>query len=87
MKQLPEMQLKALQKDDVSSTTPETVKTATVALPMLPAPEGEASGLALQDWLVQVTTAMQDLSTSSGDWWEEVLSNPVGAFANRAFRL
>ena len=66
------MQVKALQKDDASSTAPETVKTATVSLPLLPAPEGEASGLALQDWVVQVTTAMQDLSTNSGEWWEEV---------------
>ena len=48
------------------------MKTATVSLPELVAPTGITSGLLLQDWLVQVTTRMQDLSASSGEWWEEV---------------
>ena len=71
MKQLQDLQMKALRRDEVSSDVPEAVKTATVSLPLLPAPEGETSGLLLQDWLVQVTTLMQDLSTNSGEWWEE----------------
>ena len=71
MKQLQDLQLKALQKDEVSELTPEVVKTATISLPSLPDPEGETSGLLLQDWLVQVTTLMQDLSTNSALWWDE----------------
>ena len=72
MKQLQELQLKNMQKDTVGDGQPEIVKTATVSLPELSAPTGITSGLVLQDWLVQVTTCMQDLSASSGEWWEEV---------------
>ena len=72
MKQLQEIQMSNLKKHEESDKSPEVVKTATVALPLLAAPEGELSGLLLQDWLVQVTTAMQDLSAGSGEWWEEI---------------
>ena len=72
MQQLQDLQLKAMKKDNDSGDSPEVVKTATVNLPELRPPLGETCGLVLQDWLVQVTTAMQDLSTTSGDWWEQV---------------
>ena len=72
MKQLQELQMKSMQKDTTGEGQPEAVKTATVSLPELAAPTGITSGLLLQDWLVQVTTRMQDLSASSGEWWEEV---------------
>ncbi|CAE7228630.1 RE1, partial [Symbiodinium sp. CCMP2456] len=72
MQQLQDLQLKAMKKSDSADEAPEVVKTATVSLPELKPPVGEMSGLLLQDWLVQVTTAMQDLSSGSGDWWEQV---------------
>ena len=72
MQQLQDLQAKALKKDGSSDDTPEVVKTATVSLPILPSPHPENSGVQLQDWMVQVTTSMQDLSAGSGDWWENV---------------
>ena len=72
MQQLHDLQMKAMKKDTDHGDSPEVVKTATVNLPELRPPLGETCGLVLQDWLVQVTTAMQDLSAASGDWWEQV---------------
>eukprot|EP00439_Symbiodinium_sp_Y106_P049664 s2277_g6.t1 len=72
MQQLQDLQMKAMKKDTDNGDSPEVVKTATVNLPELRPPLGETCGLVLQDWLVQVTTAMQDLSATSGDWWEQV---------------
>ena len=72
MQQRQDLQMKAMKKDTDNSDFPEVVKTATVNLPELRPPLGETCGLVLQDWLVQVTTAMQDLSATSGDWWEQV---------------
>ena len=81
MKQLQDLQLKALKKDEASGLAPEVVKTATVSLPLLPDPEGETSGLLLQDWLVQVTTLMQDLSTNSAEWWEEARESVASTYS------
>ena len=72
MQQLQDLQMKAMKKDTDNGDSPEVVKTATVNLPELRPPLGETCGLVLQDWLVQVTTATQDLSATSGDWWEQV---------------
>ena len=72
MQQLQDLQMKAMKRDRDDGDSPEVVKTATANLPELPPPLGETCGLVLQDWLVQVTTAMQDLSATSGDWWEQV---------------
>ena len=72
MQQLQDLQAKAMKRDGSLDEVPEVVKTATVSLPTLPPPNPETSGLQLQDWMVQVTTSMQDLSASSGDWWDYV---------------
>ena len=72
MRQLQELQVKALTKTDADGDSPEVVKTAVTTLPTLDSPEGDQCGLVFQDWMVQITTAMQDLSTSSGVWWESV---------------
>ncbi|CAE7671933.1 GIP, partial [Symbiodinium sp. CCMP2456] len=72
VQQLQDLQAKAMKKDGNAEDSPEVVKTATVALPELAPPLSETSGLQLQDWLVQITTSMQDLSSGSGDWWEYV---------------
>eukprot|EP00439_Symbiodinium_sp_Y106_P050419 s505_g6.t1 len=80
MMKLQDLQMKSMRRTE-DDAIPEVVKTATVALPPLPAPEGETSGLLLQDWLVQVTTAMQDLSSGSGDWWEQVREQVAATYA------
>ena len=72
MHQLQELQVKALSKGDAEGESPEVVKTAVTTLPTLGSPEGDQCGLIFQDWMVQITTAMQDLSTSSGTWWESI---------------
>ncbi|CAE7421078.1 Eef1g [Symbiodinium sp. CCMP2592] len=54
--------LESWEGTDGDDEVPETVKTSMMSLPELAAPEGEMSGLKFQDWMVQVTTAMQDLS-------------------------
>ena len=80
MRQLQELQLKALQKDSPSEETPEAVKTSVATLAVLGLPEGDQSGLLFQDWLVQITTAMQDLSAGSGSWWELVKTSVMKAY-------
>ncbi|CAE7453194.1 TY5A [Symbiodinium sp. CCMP2592] len=67
------LQEKTLKKDLDADESPEQVKSTTVALPILPSPEGSAMGILLQDWLAQVAVPMQDLSASSGTWWSQVL--------------
>ena len=60
--------------------TPEAVKTSVATLAVLGLPEGDQSGLLFQDWLVQITTAMQDLSSGSGGWWELVKTSVMNAY-------
>ena len=80
MKQIQELQMKAMTKDSESEGAPEAVKTAVTILPSLGPPEGDQCGLLFQDWIVQVTTSMQDLSASSGIWWESVKKAVVQAY-------
>ena len=80
MRQLQQLQLKAFQKDSPSEETPEAVKTSVATLAVLGLPEGDQSGLLFQDWLVQITTAMQDLSSGSGGWWELVKTSVMNAY-------
>ncbi|CAE7609261.1 GIP [Symbiodinium sp. CCMP2456] len=80
MRQLQEIQLKNLQKDGIGDDVPEVVKTGLAALPVLGPPDGDQSGLLFQDWLVQITTAMQDLSSGSGSWWELVKNAVTKAY-------
>ena len=80
MKQIQELQMKAMTKDSESEGAPEAVKTAVTILPSLGPPEGDQCGLLFQDWIVQVTTSMQDLSASSGTWWESVKKAVVQAY-------
>ncbi|CAE7231746.1 RE2 [Symbiodinium sp. CCMP2456] len=70
---LQELQEKSLKRDIDGDEAPEQVKSTTIALPSLPAPEGNTMGILLQDWLAQVAVPMQDLSSSSGSWWTQVL--------------
>ena len=72
--------MKAMTKDSESEGAPEAVKTAVTILPSLGPPEGDQCGLLFQDWIVQVTTSMQDLSASSGIWWESVKKAVVQAY-------
>ena len=81
MKQLQDIQLKSLQKDNGGEDVPEAVKTSVATLPILGPLEGDQSGLLFQDWLVQITTAMQDLSASSGLWWEGVKTIVVQSYS------
>ena len=81
MQQLQDLQLQAMKRTNLVDETPEVVKTATVTLPELQPPLTETSGLQLQDWLVQVTTLMQDLSSGSGDWWEQVREKVAETYA------
>ncbi|CAE7217667.1 GIP [Symbiodinium sp. CCMP2592] len=73
--------LESWEGTDGDDEAPETVKTSMMSLPELAAPEGEMSGLKFQDWVVQVTTAMQDLSMSSGKWWEIVKKAVMDSYA------
>ena len=52
---------------------PESVKPGTVALPVLAEPSDTAP-IVLADWLTMIEPAMTDLSDSSGEWWELVVS-------------
>ncbi|CAE7238296.1 unnamed protein product [Symbiodinium sp. CCMP2592] len=72
MTQLQEMQVKSMQKG-LDDDAPEAVKSAVTVLPVLPPPEGQTSGIVLQDWLAQIAISMQDLSPSSGLWWSKVM--------------
>ncbi|CAE7201042.1 RE1 [Symbiodinium microadriaticum] len=81
MKQLQDIQLKSLQKDNGGEDIPEAVKTSVATLPVLGPLDGDQSGLLFQDWLVQITTAMQDLSASSGVWWEGVRTIVVQSYS------
>ncbi|CAE7233632.1 GIP, partial [Symbiodinium sp. CCMP2456] len=80
MRQIQELQVKALTKEDASDDAPEAVKTAMTTLPVLGLPEGDQGGLQFQDWMIQVTTSMQDLSASSGSWWEAIKETVVQAY-------
>ena len=80
MRQFQELQMKAMIKSIDSEDALEVVKTALAVLPALGQPEGDQCGLSFQDWIVQVTTAMQDLSASSGSWWEAVKKAVVQAY-------
>ncbi|CAE7460417.1 TY5A [Symbiodinium sp. CCMP2456] len=81
MRQIQELQVQAMTKDGGDAESPEAVKTAVTTLPGLGVPEGDQCGLQFQDWVIQVTTAMQDLSTSSGTWWEQVKAKVVVAYS------
>ena len=81
MRQIQDLQVKALSKGDDDIGSPEAVKTAVTTLPTLGLPEGDQCGLVFQDWIIQITTAMQDLSTSSGTWWEGVKTIVVQAYS------
>ncbi|CAE7396943.1 TY2B-B, partial [Symbiodinium sp. CCMP2592] len=68
-----DMQARSLQKG-LEEDSPEAVKSSVTVLPLLQAPEGQSTGIVLQDWIAQVTVAMQDLSPSSGSWWSKVMA-------------
>ena len=72
MTQLQDMQTKTLQKG-LEEDTPEAVKSSATTLPTLVPPEGNSTGIVLQDWLAQIAIAMQDISPSSGTWWSKVM--------------
>ena len=73
MTQLQDMHAKSLQKG-LEDDAPEAVKSSVAVLPLLPEPKGQSTGIVLQDWLAQITVAMQDLSTSSSTWWTKVMN-------------
>ncbi|CAE7732746.1 RE2, partial [Symbiodinium sp. CCMP2456] len=79
MTQLQEMQTKSLKKGLEEEGT-ETVKSTIAPLPLLAAPEGNATGIVLQDWIAQLAISMQDLSPSSGTWWEQVMAKVQEAY-------
>ncbi|CAE7228639.1 RE1, partial [Symbiodinium sp. CCMP2456] len=81
MRQIQELQVKALAKNQVDEEAPEMVKTAVTSLPLLGVPEGDQCGLLFQDWMTQVTTSMQDLSAGSGMWWEAVKKAVITAYS------
>ena len=79
IQQLQELQVQSFRKEEDGS--PEQVKSTVPALPFLKAPQGDAAGVQLQDWLSLVSTCMQDLSASSGAWWEDVVREVGVAYA------
>ena len=79
IQQLQELQVQSFRKEEDGS--PEQVKSSIPALPSLKAPQGDAAGVQLQDWLSLVSTCMQDLSASSGAWWEDVVREVGVAYA------
>ena len=78
IQQLQELQVQSLRKEEDGS--PEQIKTTVTNLPTLRAPSDDQAGVQLQDWLALVSTCMQDLSMSSGKWWEEVMSEVAKAY-------
>ena len=70
---LQELQAKTMKKEGEADDAPEQVKTNGIVLPPLAGPEGVSAGIVFQDWLAQVAVPMQDLSSSSGIWWGQVL--------------
>ena len=58
---------------DKKQEGPESVKPGTVTLSVLAEPSDTAP-IDLADWLTMVEPAMTDLSDSSGEWWESVVS-------------
>ena len=58
---------------DKKQKGPESVKPGTATLPVLAEPSDTAP-IDLADWLTMVEPAMTDLSDSSGEWWELVVS-------------
>ena len=62
-----------MKKEGEADDAPEQVKTNAIVLPPLAGPEGVSAGIVFQDWLAQVAVPMQDLSSSSGIWWGQVL--------------
>ena len=58
---------------DKKQEGPESVKPGTATLPVLAEPSDTAP-IDLADWLTMVEPAMTDLSDSSGEWWELVVS-------------
>ena len=53
----------------------------TVDLPPIPSvKEGELGGTVIGDWLALINPIMRDLSISSGQWWESVLSSASSAY-------
>ena len=70
---LQELQAKTMKKEGEADDAPEQVKTNAIVLPPLAGPEGVSAGIVFQDWLAQVAVPMQDLSSSSGIWWGQVL--------------
>ena len=76
VQQLQEIQVQSFRREEDNS--PEQVKSTCSPLPNLKAPSGDNAGVQLQDWLLLVNTSMQDLSATSGQWWEAVTAE-VGA--------
>ena len=69
--QLQQAQLEKLDKRNADET-PEQCKPGTTTLPSLPAPSGNESAVALQDWLEVIDGPLRDISNSSSWWWDAV---------------
>ena len=69
--QLQQAQLEKLDKRNADET-PEQCKPGTTTLPSLPAPSGNESAVALQDWLEVIDGPLRDISDSSSWWWDAV---------------
>ena len=69
--QLQQVQLDKLDKRSTDEA-PEQCKPGTTTLPPLPAPSGNESAVALQDWLEVIDGPLRDISDSSSWWWDSV---------------
>ena len=69
--QLQQAQLEKLDKRNADEA-PEQCKPGTTTLPSLPAPSGNESAVALQDWLEVIDGPLRDISDSSSWWWDAV---------------
>ena len=69
--QLQQVQLDKMDKGSADEA-PEQCKPGTTTLPPLPAPNGNESRVALQDWLEVIDGPLRDISDSSSWWWDSV---------------
>ena len=67
-----QLQAAMMKQYDGGELSPEAVKPGTLALPPLKGIDPLTASIDVQDWLEVITSAMSDLSNSSGQWWLQV---------------
>ena len=77
--QLQQIQLDKLDKRSTDEA-PEQCKPGTTTLPSLPAPSGNESAVALQDWLEVIDGPLRDISDSSSWWWDSVKTRACDSY-------